>query len=63
MSYQQLQWHGVPEVEAMLINAAEEFFEFEDCAECGGDTEDHTAIPLDSLGDMFSGNIFFRCNR
>ena len=34
----------------------EEMFECEYCAECGGDAEDHTAIP-------FLGNWFARCNR
>ena len=32
----------------------EELFEFEYCAECGGDVEDHDAI-------VFMGNWFARC--
>jgi hypothetical protein len=32
-----------------------ELFEFEYCAECGGDAEHHTAIP-------FLGNWFARCD-
>ena len=33
-----------------------DLFEFEYCAECGGDACDHTAIP-------FLGNWFARCNK
>ena len=35
--------------------ATADMFEYEYCAECGLDAEDHTAIP-------FLGNFFFRCD-
>lgn len=37
----------------------EELFEHEYCGECGGDVEDHDAVPLD-LG-AYGANWFARC--
>lgn len=37
-----------------------ETFEFETCEECGGDVEDHDALPL-GLGDYGGPYFFARC--